>query len=82
MPAGTGGALVSNVEPASNSADAGLQYGDVIMEINRQPVSNSSDAVRLGRLAKGDQILLKIWRRQDNLAGTYYLSVDNTKIGK
>jgi serine protease Do len=82
MTPGTQGALVSNVEPASNSAVAGLQYGDVIMEIDRQPVSNSSDAVRLGRQAKGDQILLKIWRRQDNLAGTYYLSVDNTRIGK
>ena len=82
MTPGAQGALVSNVEPASNSAVAGLQYGDVIMEINRQPVSNSSDAVRLGRQAKGDQILLKIWRRQGDLAGTYYLSVDNTRIGK
>jgi serine protease Do len=76
------GALVSNIEQASNSADAGLQRGDVILEISRQPVSNSSDAVKLGRQAKGDQILLKIWRRQGNLAGTCYLSVDNTKIGK
>jgi serine protease Do len=82
MTPGAQGALVSNVEQASNSAVAGLQYGDVIMEIDRQPVSNSSDAVRLGRQAKGDQILLKIWRRQGDLAGTYYLSVDNTRIGK
>jgi serine protease Do len=82
VPPGVRGALVPNVEQASNSADAGLQRGDVIMEINRQPVSNSSDAVKLGRQAKGDQILLKIWRRQGNLAGTCYLSVDNTKIGK
>ena len=81
-PPGVRGALVSDVEQASNSADAGLQRGDVIMEINRQPVSNSSDAVKLGRQAKGEQILLKIWRRQGNLAGTCYLSVDNTKIGK
>jgi serine protease Do len=79
---GVRGALVSELEQASNSADAGLQRGDIIMEINRQPVSNSSDAVKLGRQAKGDQILLKIWRRQGNLAGTCYLSVDNTKIGK
>jgi serine protease Do len=82
MPPGAQGALVSNVEQASNSADAGLQYGDVIMEIDRQPVSNSSDAVKLGRQARGNQILLKIWRRQGDLAGTCYLSVDNTKIGK
>jgi serine protease Do len=82
VPPSVRGALVSELEPASNSAEAGLQYGDVIMEIDRQPVSNSSDAVRLGRQAKGDQILLKIWRRQGDLAGTCYLSVDNTKIGK
>ena len=82
VPAGARGALVANVEQASNSADAGLQRGDVIMEINHQPVSNSSEAVKFGRQAKGDQILLKIWRRQGNLAGTCYLSVDNTKIGK
>jgi serine protease Do len=82
VPSAIRGALVSDLEPASNSADAGLQRGDIILEINRQPVGNSSDAVRLGRQAKGDQILLKIWRRQDNLAGTYYLSVDNTRIGK
>ena len=82
MPAGARGALVSNIEQASNSTEAGLQYGDVIMEINRQTVSNSNDAVTLGRQAKGDQILLKIWRRQGTLAGTCYLSVDNTRIGK
>jgi serine protease Do len=82
MPTGARGALVEAVEQSSNSAEAGLQYGDVIMEINRQPVSNSDDAVNLGRQAKGDQILLKIWRRQGNLAGTCYLSVDNMTIGK
>ena len=28
--------------------------------------------------ARGNQILLKIWRRGGGLAGTLYLSVDNT----
>ena len=82
VPGDIQGALVTDVDQDSNSAEAGLQRGDVIMEINRQPVGNSSDAVKLGRQAKGDQILLKIWRRQGTLAGTCYLSVDNTKIGK
>jgi serine protease Do len=82
VPAAVQGALVSDVEQASNAADAGLQRGDVILEINRQPVSNSKDAVRLGLQAKSDQILLKIWRRQGNIAGVCYLSVDNTRIGK
>ena len=73
------GALVTEVEQDSNSAEAGLQRGDVIAEINRLPVSNASDAVKLGRSAKGDQILIKVWHRDGDLAGTHYLSVDNTK---
>ena len=47
----------------SNAADAGLQKGDVIVEINRQPVTNADDAIRLCKPAKGNRILLKIWRR-------------------
>jgi serine protease Do len=78
VPDQTRGALVTNVRPDSNSAGAGLRPGDVIVEINRQPAASADDAVRLGRQAKGDQILLKIWRRQGNFAGTQYLSVDNT----
>ncbi len=82
VPPGIQGALVADVEQASNSADAGLQRGDIILEIDRQLVSGFNDAVRLGRQARGDQILLKIWRRQGDVAGICYLSVDNTKIGK
>lgn len=73
------GALVTDVAQDSNSAQGGLQRGDVIVEINRQPVNNSSDAVKLGRQARGAQILLKVWHRDGDLAGTHYLSVDNTK---
>jgi serine protease Do len=73
------GALVMEVGPDSNSADAGLQQGDVIVEINRQPASNANEVVRLCTQAKGDQILLKVWRRAGRIAGTTYLSVDNTK---
>jgi serine protease Do len=73
------GALVTDVDPDSHSAEAGLKQGDVILEINRQSVNNADDAVKLCKQAKGDQILLKVWRRNDNLSGTRYLSVDNTK---
>jgi serine protease Do len=76
------GALISDVESDSNSAEAGLQRGDVIVEINHQPVNNAADAVKLGRGAKGDQILLKVWHRDGNLAGTHFISVDNKKTGK
>jgi len=74
------GALVTEVNPDSNSAEAGLQPNDLIVEINRQPVADSAAAVRLCKAAKGEQILVKVWRRfGNNFAGTRYLSVDNTK---
>jgi serine protease Do len=79
LPADLGGALVTGVDRNSNSGEAGLQRGDVIVEINQQPVANAADAVKLGRQAKGDQILLKVWHRDGALAGTRFLSVDNTK---
>jgi serine protease Do len=76
------GAVVVDLDKDSNSADAGLQRGNLIVEINRQPVRNAEDAVRLGRQAKGSQVLLKIWRREGNFAGTQFVSVDNTGKGK
>jgi len=79
LPVNTHGALVTEVENDSNSADAGLQANDVIVEINRQAVNDSDDAVRLCKGAKSNQILLKVWRRSGAGGGTLYLSVDNTK---
>jgi serine protease Do len=76
------GVIVTDVDQNSNAADAGLQRNDVIVEINRQPVSDANGAVKLCKQAKGARILLKIWRRTGDLAGTQYLSVDNTAKGK
>jgi serine protease Do len=73
------GAVVADVDENSNSAEAGLQKGDVIVEINRQPVTSANDAVKLCKQAKGDEILLKVWHRAGDMSGTRYLSVDNTK---
>jgi serine protease Do len=79
IPASVSGAVVTDLDQDSNSAEAGLQKGDVIVEINRQPVTDADSAVKLGDQAKGDQILLKIWRRNGDMGGTLYVSVDNTK---
>jgi serine protease Do len=63
------------VDEDSNAAEAGLQPGDVVVEINRQPVRNADDAVAMSEKAKGDRIRLRVWRGGAML----YLSVDNTK---
>ncbi len=73
------GALVDEVAADSNSAEAGLKKGDVILEINRQPVKDAETAVKFCEQAKGDQILLKIWHRNGERGSTRFLSVDNTK---
>jgi serine protease Do len=82
VPVSIHGALVTDVSSDSNSADAHLQPNDLIVEINRQPVTGADDAVRLCKAARGEHILVKIWRRNGEFAGTRYLSVDNTKRAK
>src|SRR5258708_5907967 len=79
IPADIKGALVSDVSEDSNAADAGLQKGDVIIEINQQPVTSSDEAIKFCAQAKTDRLLLEIWRREGDMATTTYLSVDNTK---
>jgi serine protease Do len=62
LPASLKGALVADLSPDSPSAEAGLRPGDVITEINRQPVRNAEDAVRLTESPKDRTTLLRVWR--------------------
>ena len=82
IPVSLNGALVSDVDAGSNSAEAGLQRGDIIVEINHQSVSNANDAVRYCKASKGEQILVKIWWRSREFGSLRYLSVDNNKRTK
>ena len=73
------GAVITEVDNGSNAAQAGLLPGDLIIEINRQTIASAEDAKRLGLSATGDRILVKIWRNRDGVAGTRFVSVDNTR---
>jgi serine protease Do len=72
IPANVRGAIVTEVDPGSPSADAGLKEGDVIEEINHQPVRNAEDADRLTANKGGSgQTLVKVW----NQNGSHYVAV-------
>ena len=73
------GALVTDVQQGSHSEEAGLHRGDVILSIDKHPVGNADEAVKMSSDARGAYILLKVWGREGDMAGTRFLSVDNTK---
>ncbi len=66
LPEGTHGVVISDLDPSSPGAEAGLQEGDVIESINRQPVNHVGDFDRLAAQAKGD-VLLRIDRQGNGL---------------
>lgn len=59
IPNSVTGVVVSGVDPNSVAGQAGIQQGDVIESINRQPVHNVNDFNRLAAEAKG-RVLLRI----------------------
>jgi serine protease Do len=57
------GALVSSVAPGSAAKGADLKPGDVITQIDGQPVRAAGDvSSRIGRAAPGDRVRLSVWR--------------------
>ena len=57
------GALVANIADGSAAAAAGLKSGDVITEVNGQPVVRSGELSSLiGMAAPGEKVKLKVWR--------------------
>lgn len=58
LPPSTNGVVVANVDPSSKIADSGLRKGDVIQEVNRQPVKNVSEFQSAVKKAGSDPLLL------------------------
>jgi serine protease Do len=58
VPADTQGVVVTGIDPSSKAADSGLQPGDVIQQVNRQPVKNTSEFEHAMRASKDETLLL------------------------
>jgi Do/DeqQ family serine protease len=71
LPRGTRGVVVQDVDPSGRAASAGIQVGDVIEEVNRQPVE-TVDALREALRAAPDRPVLLLVNREGS---TLFLTV-------
>jgi serine protease Do len=63
---GTGGVVVSGVEPGSPAEDAQLRRGDVILEVNRKPVKSAGEFSTAVRSTAADKSVLLLVKRGEN----------------
>jgi serine protease Do len=75
IPQNVHGALISQVAPDSPAYEAGLRTGDVITELNHQPVKNAQDAVADTEKTTGNETLVKVWTK----TGSHYLVVGESR---
>jgi serine protease Do len=69
------GVIVTEVDPNSAAAEAGLRPGDVIQEINRKAVKSADEAVQMTEKATDKTSLLRVWRD----GGSRFVVVDESK---
>jgi serine protease Do len=63
LPRNRGGALIVSVDRNGPAFNAGLTAGDIILEVNRQPVNSVSQVTKaLQSTAPGTPVFLLIWR--------------------
>jgi serine protease Do len=56
------GAVIAEIDDDSPAAKAGLREGDVIQEVNKQPVRNAKDLVAISKKLKpNEKILIRVW---------------------
>jgi serine protease Do len=69
----TKGVVITDVDPGSPAADAGLRRGDVIQEVNRRSVNSVSDFQRAMRQAGKQPVVLSVNRQ----SSTAYIVVQS-----
>jgi serine protease Do len=68
------GAVITQVDPSSAAARAGIREGDVILELDRHAVTSAKTAVDLSASATSKKTLLKLWSH----GNTIYVIVDES----
>ncbi|MGA9719782.1 MAG: Do family serine endopeptidase, partial [Acidobacteriaceae bacterium] len=64
IPDGVKGAAIQSVRPGSPAEDAGLQPGDVIVQVNRKDVDSASQVVNsVHAVPDGQDVLLLVWSK-------------------
>src|SRR5579862_7742679 len=66
-PSNLQGAVIEQVQPGSAADNAGLQQGDIILEVNRHKVQNAAEVKEaLSNVPKGQDALLLVWSNGGN----------------
>jgi serine protease Do len=62
LPKEVHGAVIAEIDADSSAGKAGLREGDVIQEVNKQPVKNAKDLVAISKKLKANEkILLRVY---------------------
>jgi serine protease Do len=62
LPKEVQGAVIADIDSDSPAANAGLREGDVIQEVNKQPVKSAKDLVLISKKLKpNDKILIRVY---------------------
>jgi len=78
IPADVKGAAIAQVRPGSPAEDAGLQPGDVVLEVNRKPVTSAEQfANAVKATPAGKDILLLVWSKGNDSYRVVHPSAGN-----
>lgn len=62
----TAGVVITSVEPGGSGEAAGLQRGDVIQEVNHEPIKTLGDYQKIAEKIKKDELAVLLINRQGN----------------
>jgi serine protease Do len=67
LPAGTTGAVITDVDPGSPAESGGLAQYDVILKVNGTSVASAAEASRLlQKIPSGGRAMLLVWKTRQN----------------